>query len=296
MRNWSLIGVAIFVFGVLIYIVYAPALRPTPTAIYNIDVGPSPLSETHTLTFGSDIWPPYTDVAGADNEGYLVDLLREVYEPMGYEVRYVNRPWDRCIEMVRRGEMTGLIGAHIHEAPDLVYPHESVGIATPAFFVLKDTSWEYTGVSSLPQVRLGAIQGYVYETNIDIYIRQNQDTDRVILAKGNDAPQRLLDALRIGRIDTCAITPPVAYHVLKSMGLPPDTIKVAGTEPGLPLFIGLSPRTPDARVHAQLFDQRYVELRDSGRLKELMARYGLNDDIANGNLPTPASPSPESER
>ena len=142
MRNWSLIGIAILVRAGLIYLVYMPLVAPAPSPVADVatpDADDAPPSGPTVLTFGSDPWPPYAGTAGSDREGYVVEILREVYEPLGYEVRYVNRPWSRCIEQVRSGEMTGLAGCDMYEAQDLRYPRHTIGVTEPTFFVLEES-------------------------------------------------------------------------------------------------------------------------------------------------------------
>jgi len=280
MRNWSLIAIAVIIFGVLIYIVYTPVRDPyEPNAALNPedDVELPVVPNAMLLTFASDPWPPYAGTAGAEKEGYIVDVLREIYEPLGYEVQYINQPWTRCLDDVRIGKLTGLAGCDVHEAPNLVYPRESIGSTIPTFFVLEGSTWRYTDLGSLADIRLGAIQDYTYERNIDIYIRQYSGTDSIMLARGTDALSRLMEALKAGKIDAFIENRPVVYSVLEAADPPIEGIVEAGSAPGLKLYVPFSPRVPGAREYATILDEELSKLRSDGRLAEILAEYGLND-------------------
>ncbi len=275
MKGWHFIVAAAAILAALVYLAYAPYLLDSTEETSSELIEPS--FQDHVLTFASDPWPPYAGTAGAEQEGYILDVLREIYEPLDYRVRFVNKPWSRCIAEVRSGKLTGLAGCDVHEAPDLVYPRRTIGSTQPTFFVRKDSSWRYEGVESLSSIRLGAIQDYTYERSVDVYIRQHQGTDRVLLAKGNDALQQLIGHLRAGRIDTFVETAPVVRAVLHASDGEVNGIISAGEAPGLDLFVPFSPRLPEARRYAQLFDKGIDQLRSNGRLAEILASYGLED-------------------
>ena len=277
MRNWNLIGIAVLILAGLVYLVYLPLLRPAaPSPISHLTDAPPVRPAPTVLTFGSDSWPPYAGVSGGEQEGYIVEVLREVYEPLGYEVRYVNQPWTRCIEQVRSGEMTGLAGCDVHEAPDLLFPRHAIGVTEPTFYVPEGSTWWYTGIGSLLEVRLGAIRGYTYQRDIDVYIRQHRYSGRVLLAGGDAALAQLMRMLKAGRIDAFIESRPVVRATIKTSPGWRDLREAGGLE-GLQLFVAFSDRIPETESYARIFDRRIVELRHNGRLAEILAGYDVED-------------------
>ena len=280
MRGRYLIAAAVLAMILLALLVYRPFLTPrshrpgngSPTTR---SVGPD-THGSHVLVFASDPWPPYAGDAAGEKQGYIVDVLRTIYEPLGYEVKYVNKPWTRCIAETRSGRLTGLAGCDVHEAPDLVYPRETIGRTRPTFYVRKGDKWRFTGVASLQSIRLGAIQDYTYERKVDVYIHKQAGGDRILLTKGNDALLSLIQALRTGRIDAFIENAPVASAVLESSGFAGD-VEPAGETEGLDLYVPLSPQIQGVRRLARDFDRGLNRLRDGGRLAEILKRYGLAD-------------------
>ena len=278
MRGRYLIAAAVVAMMALVLVVYLPLWEhrsPGPQDEAN-SRGDSDHSNSHVLVFASDPWPPYAGAAGGEKQGYIVEILRDIYEPLGYQVRYVNKPWTRCIAETRSGQLTGLAGCDVQQAPDLMYPRETIGRTRPTFYVRKGEQWRFTGVDSLKAIRLGAIQDYTYQRDVDAHIRKNAGGGRILLTKGNDAMARLIQALRGGRIDAFIENEPVAKIAIESSGSAADIVSAGQTE-GLDLFVPLSPRATDARRLARDFDRGITRLRASGRLAEILSTYGLAD-------------------
>jgi len=173
MKVWHLIVLVVAVLAALILLIlnsyYAPSLEEAKTLNYvgstaenrsSLDITPENGRPPNILFFCSDPWPPYAGHSHESRQGYIVDVIREIYEPLGYDVRYVNKPWSRCISETRTGKLSALAGADVDEVPDFVFPQETIGVTRPAFFVLKETAWTYQGLDSLATIKLGMIQDY----------------------------------------------------------------------------------------------------------------------------------------
>jgi ABC-type amino acid transport substrate-binding protein len=129
------------------------------------------------------------------DEGYIVDITREIDASQGYEVRFVNHSWTRCISETRTGTLTARAGTDTFAAPDFTYPEETIGVTSPTFFGLRNSTWTYEEVESLKTVTLGTIRDYTYEDHVDQYVHENLGSDRLYMTKGNDALPRLSTAL-----------------------------------------------------------------------------------------------------
>ena len=103
-------------------------------------------------------------------------------------------------------------------------------------------------------------------------------TDRILAAKGNDALMRLLVALQAGRIDALVENAPVVYYTARQQNLEPTLLQEAGApKQGVRLYVPFSPARRESATYAHIFDQGIRELRQSGRLQEILTSYGLHD-------------------
>jgi polar amino acid transport system substrate-binding protein len=229
------------------------------------------------LLFCSDPWLPYVGQVSDNEEGYTIDLIREIYKPFGYTVRLVNMPWTRCIAETREGKFNGLTQSEPNEATGFIFSSESIGVTRPTFFAQPNTDWTYTGVNSLKNIRLGVIQTYTYEKSIDEYIQKNIGTKAIFSVKGDDALPKLINLLKSGRIDAFIENRIVGTYSFLKAGAKQNQYRIAGEVPGLKLFLPLSLSLPESIELAKIFNNRIQEMRANGSLQKILARYEVED-------------------
>ncbi len=288
MRYGYPIAAALLLTG-LVGVVYGPlgrdtqpeliTVRPSHPVAVDPDADIIPLPDAPTLTFTSDPWMPYTGPLNAsEGEGYAIDVLREIYEPLGYKVEYIRAPWSESLDNVENGVNTALVCCHMHEAPQLIYPQNPIAPMHPVFFVRGDSGWRYIGPESLESIRLGVIQDYTYAYEIDSYVRQHLGTDNILVARGTDALERMIVALQEGRIDAFVENRPVGHFALRELQIAPGSIIEAGGVKAPDVYVAFSPLLPDPRAYADIFDRRLVQLQADGRLDAIREKYGISPE------------------
>jgi polar amino acid transport system substrate-binding protein len=232
-----------------------------------------------TIKLRSDEWCPYNCVPGSEKPGYAVEVAREVFGQAGHEVDYQVLGWARSIADARAGLYAGVIGAVRADAPDFVFPQASIGLSARGYAVRKGTPFRFESAEgSLRGMVLGAISGYGYETEIGDYIQAHKDDrSRVQFASGDTALAQNLKKLVAGRVDVVIDDANVLRGAIADLGLG-DSVAVTGDEMGpVEIYIAFSPADPRAAEHATLLSEGIERLRASGRLAEILARYGLAD-------------------
>jgi polar amino acid transport system substrate-binding protein len=233
-------------------------------------------AHAESIIVASDEWCPFNCGPEDPLEGYAVDILRAIFEPAGIEVDYRVMGWERAVEEGRRGHVTAIIGAVREEAEGFVIPEEEIGLDLFAFFVRKDDPWRYRGAESLRGKRLGVPAGYLLPPDLEAFYDSHDKED--IYRAGRERPTRHnLRLLMEGRLDIVADDAKVVCYLAHSMNFR-DSIEYAGYEDEHDkLYIAFSPARPDSAHNAELFDKGIRALRESGRLSELLAPYGLID-------------------
>lgn len=229
------------------------------------------------ISFVGDEWAPFNATPGEDLEGYFLDIARAVFEPKGHRVKYLVLPWTRALRGVEDGTYDALLGPFPSEAPGLIFPDEEVGFTTLSFFTRADSVWNYAGPGSLNGVRLGIVQDYAYRPWLQEYRRIHPES--FIVLSGEDAIERNLQLLIRGRIDAIPTNEQSFRYRAKRAGVL-EKIRLAGrdaTGEGKNLYIAFSPRRSKSKEHARVLSEGIRELRRSGRLDEILARYGLED-------------------
>jgi len=268
------------IFGILALLIYQPLwLTAQPTASPSVVTTPpeTQKSSLRPLKICSDLWMPYTGEAGTAREGYLIDIMRQVYEPLGYQVEYSTLPWTRCVQEVREGRYDGLVGTVFSQTPDMVFPESSLGIDQAVFYTLPGSRWSYTGLQDLQRVRLGVAQDYDYTELLDLYLRRNAKTGKVWFARGEYPLDRMVAALQDGDIDVFVEGQEVvSYYMKQHRGR--VRIRTAGPiGPAVRIYAAFSPRLEDAEAFAQMLDRKIDDLRVTGQLQAILDRYGMTD-------------------
>ena len=242
-------------------------------------------SGDNTIKVRADAWPPFNDAPASDHPGYVVEMLKAIFEPQGYKIDYQTMPWTRALVEVEAGRVDAVIGASPEEAPTCVYPKEEMGLMKVGFYTLKSNPWGYGGLDSLKKVKLAAVEGYSYsatEGALSKYLSETKPP-AVQLMTGDDALLRNIRKLFAKHVDTVIESDVVFMWTVrnakdKNLGIDPDGIKCAGYYEDISkLFVAFTPKRGDAKKLAEMFDAGIMELRKSGKAKEILGHYEISD-------------------
>lgn len=283
MRNFWFSLCCLVTFGLLVLLTYQPLLTSYPDKV-EVSVPPAThiaagnsSSSPRTLRICSDLWMPFAGQAGSDREGCLVDIMRQIYQPLGYRVEYVTIPWTRCVQDTRDGTFDGLVGTVFSETPDMVFPESSLGLDQSMFFTDTSSRWTYTDLADLEQVRLGAVQDYDYTELLDHYIHRNARTGRIWFARGDYPLDLLVTALQDGKIDVFVESQDVADYFMKQHRGRVKLRRAGQIGPAARIYAAFSPQHKEAEELARILDRKIDDLRASGQLQAILDRYGMRD-------------------
>lgn len=270
------------IFGLLVLLTYQPLLDSAAQADNPVNLSApqsadSGLPSPRTLRICSDLWMPYAGQAGSDREGYLVDIMRQIYEPLGYQIEYATIPWTRCVQETREGRYDGLVGTVFSETPDMVFPESSLGLDQSTFFTDASNKWTYHDLADLKQVRLGAVQDYDYTEVLDIYIRHNARNGRVWFARGDYPLALLVTALQDKKIDVFVENQDVTEYFLREHRGRVKIRKAGYVGQAARVYAAFTPRQKDAEELARILDRKIDDLRASGQLQAILDHYGMRD-------------------
>lgn len=230
------------------------------------------------ISLRADNWCPHNCDPKAANPGYMVEIARKVFEGAGHQVDYQILNWARAIEETRAGHFTGIIGTSRGDAPDFVFPGIHQGRSVNAFAALATDGWTYAGIDSLKGRVLGVVRDYSYGEEIDAYIKVHlKDPARIQVTSGDNALELNLRKMQKGRINTVVEGEAVLKYNLQLLGLDKD-MKMAGADSlADPIFVAFSPANPNSAGYAALLSKGMEELKASGELSNILAKYGLSE-------------------
>jgi len=230
-----------------------------------------------TLSVRSDSWPPYNDEPKSPKPGYMIQVLWEIFKSHGYVIDYDIMSWTDSLDAVREGRFNAIVGAAKDDAPDFIFPQESFGLSDTAFFVKKGSAWRYDGPASYSKVKLGVIESYSYNEEVDAYL-ESSSGESVFVATGDNPLLQLIQMLRSGKIDVVVEDSNVMFNALIDNNIALGEIVPAGRcEEISDLYVAFSPADPKSKELAEMFDAGIKELRQKGKLQATLKLYGLKD-------------------
>lgn len=236
----------------------------------------SPVVRAESLIMEADVWCPVNCAPDAERPGIFIELATQIFAEAGIQVTYRVTNWARAVQDVRSGRANALVGAGVRDAPDFLFGKQAPGISRNCFYARPGTSWRYTGLESLAQVRLGVINGYSYGQELDDYISQHQrDHDRLQLASGEQALAQNVRKLELGRLDALLENTWIMAMYQDQSG-DEDVLEQVGCRvPDVPIYIAFSPVLPSSARYRDILDDGVQRYRQNGRLDALLKRYGI---------------------
>lgn len=228
-----------------------------------------------TLTVGGDVWCPVNCDSEDARPGIGIDLAKRVFEPLGYEIRYIVIPWSRALEEVRAGRIDAVVGASHNDDPLLIFPSHAIAMLHDDIFVTADSDITFKTMESLQGKRLGIIKDYGYSKPVQSFIDANRRIpDAIQEVGGMQALEQNIRKLLAGRIDAVIENGPIMDYRLGRMGLS-GALKPIGSIPQGGLYLAFSPALEASKGRAAAYDKAVEALKQQGELEALYAPYGM---------------------
>jgi polar amino acid transport system substrate-binding protein len=242
------------------------------------------LTQAAPLQVALDDYCPYyckTDTPGeerlAEAPGFAIEILQHAFGSGPNDINYRFLPWKRSVLEVTQGRLDAIVMITQEEAPELIYPSIEQGRSQGCFYAQHNSPWRYAGAESLAQVRLTLISGYLFGEPLNSYLQLPQKDQQVEYISGNQALLRIFQMIDLGRTQATAEDSMVATYLLQTSGFK-QRIGNVGCYPGhLDFYVGFAPNNPRSAERAKHLTQTMTELRSSGELAKILARYGLSD-------------------
>lgn len=202
-------------------------------------------------------------------DGFMVDLVKRLGEKVGFEVQMEPMEFSALIASLTSGKID-LISAAMYNTPKRA---EVIDFSDPVYsfgegmVVSKDDTKDYTSFQEVKGEVVGAQVGTVY-------IAALEEAGIFSEVKAYDTIPAVMNDVNAGRIKAGFVDYPVAAYYL-GQGQFPDVRLVKSYETLLPGKIGIATQKGDTERMAQI-NQAIGEMKDSGELDELIAKWSLN--------------------
>ncbi|MFM6929144.1 MAG: substrate-binding periplasmic protein [Bdellovibrio sp.] len=228
------------------------------------------------ISIRSDEWCPYV-CDNKESPGYMVEVVTKIFAKQGHQVDFSLVNWARAVQEVRHNRSQAVLGALHNDAPDFIFPTKPLAAGQNHFYVRKDSPWVYTGVESLKGKRIGIINSYAYGAKIDEIIKSQKKN--FVSISGEYPLVQILKMMNSERLDAFIENESVLRYHLSISHIPMDTYKAVSVSlaNNSNLYIAFSPKNPKSMEYSKAITKGLSELRQSGELRKILAKYHLPD-------------------
>ncbi|MEK6733566.1 MAG: transporter substrate-binding domain-containing protein [Pseudomonadota bacterium] len=237
----------------------------------------SAIANQKEIVIAADPWCPW-NCDSQDKPGIAVDLVKIIFEPYGYKIKYEIMPWERAIKLVAQGEITAIIGASPNDADtkNFIYPTTYLNYSNNVYTIRSDSNFVLTDGKSLQKKMIGVVAGYHFQSMLGSYIDIHYNDKKIIdLAYGKNAPQQNIEKLINNKID---IYVDDAYVIQYNAYLLDVTqkIRVGGSlNEDTGSYIGFSPTFAESKKLANIYDKEFAKIKKNGLYKKILSKYGI---------------------
>ncbi len=198
------------------------------------------------------------------NQGYAIQMLREIFASQQQEVHFEFLPWPRALLQAKEGEAVAIVTIW-HSAERAKY----LNYPTPLYsnkvmlYHNKQRPVVFTQLDQLPatKLRLGMVRGYSYPEVIE-----QLPFDKVEVNTDLES----LKMLALGRVDLVVCEQQVAEYILKTELASYSTIETTGAPvEERPMYIAFSKAHPQSALLQQKYEKGLLDLKQQHRLEVL---------------------------
>jgi polar amino acid transport system substrate-binding protein len=229
-----------------------------------------------SLSIVADEWCPFNCSKDSLDQGFVIDMTKEILGAVGFDIDYRTQAWTSALDDVKAGRRDAVVGASREEAQGLVMVEEPFGENKNCFYTRLADPFVYSSVAALPVRRIAIAAGYLYGEPLDSYIASNRPNfNRIQMVTGEQPLLINIRKLESRRVDTVIENMQVMDYSLRKYRI--SGIRLAGCDAPTPIYMAISPKRDDAGKVASMLAIGIRKMRQSGKMRELLARYGLSD-------------------
>lgn len=212
--------------------------------------------------------------SGSKGDGYLVELLREIFKESKYDLKFEYTPWSRAISNVKQGISSILLSPSKEEAPSLIYHKEPIGYQTHCFWKLKREPWSFSGIDSLKNHRIVIYRDHSYHELLNDYFNRYSSDNYIEISYDSRYIDRAMNLLIKKRATSFLFTVnSVIYHQdIRQL----DLLEIDSCIKKDELWLGLSPFNKKKSEELKaIIDKRLGPLKKSQRYRDILEKYKI---------------------
>ncbi|WP_147822446.1 substrate-binding periplasmic protein [Salidesulfovibrio onnuriiensis] len=229
-------------------------------------------AQAESITFVTNEWPPYASES-LEGLGFTSAIVKAACERAGYQAEFKLMPWNRVLNVVKKGEYDAVYNGYFNEERNKIYSYSDPYASGQIVLVTKKGSGvTFDGnLQGLSKYTIGVVKGYA----------NTAEFDAADYLKREDGPNELTNLKKLmgGRVDAVVLDKYVALATIQS---DPDLKAKAGEfeilEPALgenKIYAFFSKSRPGADAKLAAFNKGLAAIKADGTIDKIMKQYGF---------------------
>jgi polar amino acid transport system substrate-binding protein len=247
--------------------------KPSDVTIASeIDINNASKLDQKIIQLITENYIPYQFKENGITKGIAVEVVKVIFERLGYTVELTLLPWTRALQMVQDGQTDGIFSAYfsVERSAYMDYMKEPLAYDEQYVYTLADSKIVFDGsLDSLEPYRIGVLQDWFYGEDFATRVKDGS----LMVETVTDLPiniQKLLD----GRIDAI-INPQInTSYYLKQLNLQEEIVQQpAPFRKPAGLFLAFTKsRGIDPNLRKSV-DEELLKMKADGTYQEIVDRY-----------------------
>lgn len=219
--------------------------------------------KVRTLRFVAPEWENQTH---KDGSGLYWEVIKAVYEPLGFKIRTNNVSWSLAMQLVEESDrFTAIVGEYNDSEHNLLFPKNAIDVEYLYVAYLKSNNVDWVGKENLTSKRVSWLKDYeiMPADEIDFTLVEYKQAKRGI------------EKLKSGEVDFFMDEENVLIENILANEYSLDDFEIKMVPPGTDLFVGFAHR-PDTKLLRDIFDLRMSAMWESGKLSEIYRKWEFN--------------------
>lgn len=210
----------------------------------------------------SEAWEFATE---KDGSGLYFDIMRKVFEPLGYTIKTITTTYSRSVYLVQTQKMDVFLGSYIDEQEKILYPYWHFDTEQISAVYKASVIPVWSGEETLKGRSVGWIKGYDYHDYLNIRLNFHEVQSR----------RQGLSMVYTDRLDVLLDAKEEFEEEFKLGYLQRDAFEMANVM-ALKLYPGFVNNEKGQELR-RIYDERFETLLMKGEIKRLFEQYEWED-------------------
>jgi len=216
-------------------------------------------------------WAPYYG-ENLQNQGFVTDLAKEAFKRAGYSMTVEFVPWKRALELAKKGDYDGLLGAYYNEKRKEYFQY-SIPISSANVVIIRKKSLMLPNklykLKDLAKYKFGTINGYSY----------GKEFDNATFIKKDVSPNLETNLIKLykGRYDLAVVSREVMLNLIqtKHPEYKGQFVELAPKLVENNLYIAISKKIKNSTKITNDFNAAFKSMQKDGTVNKILKKYGM---------------------